>query len=232
MNQKEAQKSSRGYVPNGAETEFTHCDCKELIHLLNSKIPAERSVAARLLSNSPTQESVFALISALKIETKLYPKLEICNSLVNIGSLSIKPLLAQLGQIGSNQHQKIPAKEFKKISYPLPRDIAARTLVRFGKKALPLLLTVLEANKPKQISEAIDAIGFINFYDSEPELVNPLQKCYHRHFNNELLQWKIIRAMSGFPESKTFLLDQQQQINTLRLLQEIDRSLLLISRFN
>ncbi|WP_320018575.1 hypothetical protein [Labilibaculum manganireducens] len=50
--------------------------------------------------------------------------------------------------------------------------------------------------------------------------------------DNNLLQWKIIRVMSGFPESKTFLLDQKQQINTLLFLHEINRSLLLISRFN
>ncbi|MBN2598497.1 hypothetical protein [Labilibaculum sp.] len=232
MNLKEAQKISRGYASNAEKTKFDHLTCKELTALISSSIAGERTIAANLLAKHQTQESVFALISALQVETKLYSKLEICDSLVKIGSLSIEPLLAQLGKIGSNQHQEIPAKEFKKISYPLPRDIAARTLIRFGKKALPLLLTVLEANKPKQISEAIDAIGFINFYDSEPELLKHLLECYRQYMDNNLLQWKIIRAMSGFPESKTFLLDQKQQINTLRLLQEIDRSLLLISKSN
>jgi len=42
---------------------------------------------------------------------------------------------------------------------------------------------------------------------------------------NNLIKWKIIRAMSGFVESKPFLEEQKQLIEDTRLLQEIERSL-------
>ena len=37
-------------------------------------------------------------------------------------------MVEYLGQIGNNQHKVLPTNGFNKKSYPLPRDIIARTL--------------------------------------------------------------------------------------------------------
>ncbi|NQY53931.1 MAG: hypothetical protein HRT42_10220 [Campylobacteraceae bacterium] len=74
----------------------------EIIDLLQSKTPTDRTIGARLLSKR--KEKINLLIKALTIEKKLYSKLEICNSLVNCGEISIKPLIETLGKIGINQH--------------------------------------------------------------------------------------------------------------------------------
>jgi len=141
-------------------------------------------------------------------------------------------LIAILGKVGTNQHKKVPKKEFKKSNYPLPRDIASRTLVRFGKDALSELIKVLENKNEKQLSEAIDAIGFICFYDFQPKIYAELKDCYSKSSKNDLIKWKIIRSMSAFSESKIFLQEQKQILQNKRLLQEIERSLLLIEKRN
>ena len=68
----------------------------------------------------------------MAIEKKLYPKIALCETLAVCAELSIEPLIGLLGQIGNNQERKIPETGFYKVSYPLPRDIAARTICRLG----------------------------------------------------------------------------------------------------
>ena len=117
----------RGYLAENAEFEYLNKTFDEKIELLQSGTPADRTLGARLLANSKNDQAIDFLIHAVTIEKKLYPKIEICNSLVSCGQRSIKPLIKILGQVGTNQHRKVPEKEFKKYSYPLPRDIASRT---------------------------------------------------------------------------------------------------------
>jgi hypothetical protein len=230
MKSKQDQLKSRGYLAEGAESGYHDKAFDYKIELLQSEIPTERTLGARLLADSKNAKTIDYLINALCIEKKLYPKIEICNSLVSCGQQSIKPLISLLGKIGNNQHKKLPEKEFKKDSYPLPRDIAGRTLVRFGQAALNKLVKVLDGNNQNQVSEAIDALGFICFYNSSPKIYKVLRNSYSKNSQNDLIKWKIIRAMSGFPESKTFLQEQKQQIQNNRIRKEIERSLLLIKK--
>ena len=232
MKSKQEQLLSRGYLAKGVESEYLDKSLDEKIELLQSEIPTDRTLGARLLVNSMNGKVIDCLINALTVERKLYCKIEICNSLVSCGQPSIKPLITILGQVGTNQHKKVPEKEFKKNSYPLPRDIAARTLVRFGQAALNELARVLNSRDKKQLSEAIDAIGFIMFYDDKYEIYAKLKDCYSKNGQNDLIRWKIIRAMSGVPESKPFLWEQKQKIHNDRLQREIKRSLLLIKNIN
>ncbi len=104
-----------------------------------------------------------------------------------------------------------------KSSYPLPRDIASRTLVRIGEIALAELSIVISSGNKNQISEAVDAIGFICYYNFNSEFFVKLKDCYLRNNECDLIRWKIIRAMSGFPESITFLREENQKIKNYKL---------------
>jgi hypothetical protein len=230
MKSKQEQLISRGYLVKGVESEYLDKSFDEKIELLQSKIPIDRTLGARLLANSKNGKTIGYLINALTVEKKLYPKIEISDSLVSCGQHSIKPLIEILGKVGTNQHKRVPVKEFKKDSYPLPRDIASRTLVRFGHDALNGLKKVLLGNNEKQLSEAIDAVGFICFYDLKHGIYKKLQSCFSKNSQNNLIRWKIIRAMSGFPESELFLQEQKLKIHHDRIEKEIERSLLLIKK--
>lgn len=229
MKSKEGSLANRGFLEKGIETDYHALSLAGKIKMLKSKVAIERTLAARLLSKETVLVSE-NLIQALKIEKKLYPKIEICNALVAHSKSSVKLLIAELGEIGVNQHNSIPDKEFRKDSYPLPRDIAGRTLINIGKSALAELLKVLGNNNEIKISEAIDAIGYICFYDYQPQVFEKLRECHRNNFNNDLISWKIIRAMSGFSESKTFLLEQMDVCSNERIQKEIKRSLRLIEK--
>lgn len=229
MKSKSEQLASRGFVKPGVENQHFDATYSQRVTLLNSKIPAERTLGARLLANNADLSAIDYLIAALKIEFKLYTKIAICNSLVSYGKRSVIPLIELLGKIGSNQHTTIPETNFKKVSYPLPRDIAGRTLVRIGTAALPELFKVLETDNLLKLSEALDTIGFICFYDYQPEVFQLLRDCFYRNGNNNLIKWKIIRAMRACPESVSFL-HEQLLTGESQLKVEIERSLSLIKK--
>ena len=52
------------------------------ITLLQSKTPTDRTLGARLLASAKNSKTINYLITALTVEDKLYPKIEICKSLV------------------------------------------------------------------------------------------------------------------------------------------------------
>lgn len=82
-----------------------------------------------------------------------------------------------LGTIGKNQYKELPEKKINKKSYPLPRDIVARTLAHMGGKVLPELIKLLKSSNVVAIREALNAIGFIGFYNSkayDEEIFNDL----------------------------------------------------------
>lgn len=223
------QLESRGYVAAGIENKYSDLTFKQRIDLLQSKLATERTMGARLLTKNPDLSTIGYLINALTVETKLYPKIEICNSLVSYGADAVVPLIWLLGKIGDNQHRKVPTTDFKKYNYPLPHDIAARTLIRIGPKAIPDLLKVLDSSDLIKLSEAFDTIGYICFYKHQSDVFELLHKCFNRVGENDLIKWKIIRAMSAFPESESFL-TEQMKIQNENLRSEIERSLSLIRK--
>jgi len=224
-----AQLESRGYVANGIESSYSTISFEQRIVLLKSKQATERTLGARFLIKQSDLQVINCLITALQVETKLYTRLEICNSLVSYGRAAVMPLITVLGTIGNNQHRIVPTADFKKVSYPLPRDLAARTLIRIGTVALPDLLTALNSTDIVQLSEAIDAIGFICFYDYQSAIAGELEDCFYRNSQSELVKWKIFCAMSAFPETTAFL-NQQLKLNAGALKAEIEHSLCLIKK--
>ncbi|MGB0862148.1 MAG: hypothetical protein ACPG19_04740 [Saprospiraceae bacterium] len=230
MTPKEAQAQSRGYLLIGKESDFINISFQKKIELLHSKIPIERTLGARLLIHSKSIETTHYLINALKSEGKLYSKIEICNTLSLFQELAIEPLIKCLGKIGNNQHKAIPDKEFKKDSYPLPRDIASRTIIRIGVKAIPSLINHLKTDDKELLSELIDTIGYIKFYNSVENILEHLLSCYFSNQQNDLIKWKIIRAMSGIFESESFLKREYLKSKNNILKREIERSLRLIEK--
>lgn len=223
------QLKSRGFIEDNSESNFTGT-FTNIVTMLNSKIPSDRTLAARLLKNHKSQDVVSLLIDALKKEKKLYSKIELCNTLVFMDKPAINPLINSLGIIGNNQHKKVPEKEFLKDSYPLPRDIASRVLIRIGKKAMPALLSNLKNPNTLRLSELVDTIGHINFYSPNNKVYDALKYCFKIHQENPLILFKLIRACSGILESKSFLENLKSTLHTKRLLLEIDRSLFIITK--
>lgn len=222
-------KENRGFVSDGDEKEYAARTNEELNNLLNSDLAIERTIGARILA-CRGHEFVDNLLTALETEQKLYSKIELCRSLAIFGEHSVKGLIQRLGKIGNNQHRTPTDEPFKKNSYPLPRDIAARTLIRIGSKALPALCDVLTKADPSKISEAIDAIGFISYSGGHDKYLEPLIDCYHKFSSKNLIRWKVIRAMSAFPASIAFLKKQLQIENVIAIKQEIERSIRMIER--
>ena len=227
MRSKKENLIKRGFVEVGVEKSFSSLVLMEKVRLLQSTVATERTIGARLLTHE--QENVAeALVAALKVEKKLYPKLEIAKALIAHRRNSVKMLSATIGKIGNNQHQAIPVKEFGKNSYPLPRDIAARVLAKMGKIALPELIKVIKGSGEKMVSEAIDAIGFICFYSPQPQVLKELKSCFYTCFHHQLICWKIVMAMSGFPESISFLKEVYQTSQDRLVRREIIRSLRIL----
>ncbi len=220
--------SSRGFIADGVEQNYQALSLSERVNLLQRITPADRSLGARLLSISADVSAINYLIDALKIEKKLYTKMEICNALEFFSIDAVKPLISLLGKVGNNQYWQIPMEKFRKKNYPLPHDIAARTLGRIGPIALPDILNVLNSTDEAVISEAIDAIGYICFYNCQADVFQHLETCFYRNSHNNLVKWKIIRAMSAFPESIVFLENLQEQESNESIRNEIERSLFLV----
>lgn len=230
MDRKQERLISRGFIKEGAEFDFRYLSYSDIVILLKSNIATERTLGARLLRVFNNETTVNILIEALKIEHKLYSKIEICNTLSSFGEISVKYIVDCLGEIGNNQHVNIDDTEFKKDNYPLPRDIASRTLIRIGEKALPELLKSTIKVSCKQLSELIDAIGYICFYNYSKEVYPVLIELFAKFEGNNLIKWKIYRAMSGIPESLLFLEKQYKIEEKMALKIEIERSVRIINK--
>ena len=225
-----AKRRERGEVNEADIAHFTSCDEPELLFLLHSKIPVERSCAAVHLRKYQNPTVVDKLCHQLAIEKKLYTKIALCETLAGCAELSIEPLIRLLGQIGKNQETKIPETGFYKVSYPLPRDIAARTICRLGIVAiLPLEYFIKSSEDMNALAQAIDAYGHIVYSNKIKCSSSPLQELYERNPKNDFLKYKITRSLSGIHDewAKSFLLEIiQTGRKGLRL--EALRSLLLL----
>ena len=201
----------RGEVTKDDIIPFLLLSIDKLLFQISSNSPTNRTCAATALGNHREPEVVTALCNQLEIEEKLYCRIAICESLVKLNPLSIQPLLELLGKIGKNQETKIPKKGFNKISYPLPRDIAARALCRMGSNILPELFEFMEQiDQPLVLEQTIDVIGHIVYTEkldiSSKELIEIADK--YRKF--EMVLFKITRCFSGFKDdsAKQFLHNQ------------------------
>jgi len=173
-----------------------------LIEKLNSISAQERNSAAKILGQRRCKKAVEPLCEHLIIEKALYARISISEALGNIGEPAVNKLLGLLGQIGNNQYKALPKKGFDKKNYPLPRDIVARTICKIGLPALPKLEKILIGINYIQIREAIDAIGYISFYENTTKCESILIKSYQQYSDDKLIIWKIIRAFQAINSIK------------------------------
>lgn len=223
---------NRGMIADICIDDYMNLSLADLLLMLESKKAVERSIAARVIGINQNIAAIEALINSLKKEKKLYTKIEICNAFVLFGTSALNFLIPLLGTIGNNQHKSVPDGGFNKKSFPLPRDIVSRILIRIGKDALPSLQQLLISGGETQISEAIDAIGHISFYDKDKSSLKSLMDCYEKYRDNLLIVWKIVRTLSAFPESVNFLNNLIMNITYSSINKEIKRSIKIITLNN
>ena len=210
---------------------------EELNELLESRDAYNRSIAIRILSNNNINDCQLTkkMLEKLSNEKALYTKIEICNYLEKGNQETVKLMIEYLGLIGKNQYKEIPPLPSKKISYPLPRDIIARTLGRMDKNIINLLFEFLEKKDIYKIREIIDSIGFMIFYNTELDILNNfniIKNIIEEYEFDKLILWKCITCLSAFKreESINLLLKLKAKEKNNTILLEIDRSLNIIEK--
>lgn len=223
---------SRGYVDESKIIIDEKTDTIFLGNKLFSEIPTDRTEAAMIIKMRNIEKLIPKLIEALKIEKKLYCKLAISDALVSFKEKSVEFLIPYLGSIGKNQHHKLPSKPFRKDSYPLPRDIVARILVKNGIIAVPKIIEQIETLSRTQILESIDVLGHISFYTKDETSLPVLLELYNNNKEDKVMIWKLLRSFSAFNnEEVTLILNKVKNVSTNKVfLWEVERSLGLIEK--
>lgn len=177
------------------------------------------------------------LIEHLRLETKLYPKIELCAALQNGGLASARQLIPLLGKIGSNQHTQPSLETFKKSSYPLPLDIVARVLARMDSHVLPPLICAVRDGPRDAAVKAVDAVGFMCFYATvtpaaKLAALRALIDSFRGNPDDELLRWKLVRAFESFnhPDCLALLSEIIDDDAPPAILQEATRSMALAAQ--
>lgn len=227
-----AELINRGLVTDDDVGKYSQLSNKEILTFLCSKLPMQRSIAAKIIIERRDTQFVTPLIKALLVEKKLYSKISISDALGSLSKVSIEKCIPYLGKIGANQYKLLPSKPFEKSNYPLPRDIVARTICKGGSIAIPILLENLDTRNIEQLSEGIDAIGYISYYRKDIIAKDYLLKLMDQYKADNLILWKLIRALQAFPCKDVInhlqIMVEQTEIKQLKW--EAERSLLQINK--
>lgn len=219
----------RGEVTQTDIAQYSAVKEDELLGILQNTDPVGRSCAAIHLQKHSSSNVARQLCLRLAVEKSLYTKIEICNTLAAMGNFSVPLLIDLLGKIGKNQEKELQKTGFYKKSYPLPRDIAARTLCQCGLIALEALEQFVQSSDDiPALTEALDAYGHIVHTEKTASSTSALQMLYARHSDNELLTYKVARCLSAVKSdwATSFLFDLLLSDNIALRLQSL-RSLLL-----
>ncbi|MDR2950297.1 MAG: hypothetical protein LBV71_13965 [Prevotella sp.] len=228
----------RGFVDDSEVDACVSFTQDELFQKMNSTLASERTEAAIILRKKidyNNSEYIKYLLDRLAIENALYTRLEICNTLASGNMHTALVMCDYLGQIGKNQHKTVGVPS-KKKSFPLQRDIISRTLSRMDKSVFPVLLAQLAIRERDKVSELIDAVGYMAFYNGELATATnfkEIEKLYGQYKDDELILWKIALCCSAFPlpESQR-LLDKIERVSThLSIMEEIHRSMKFIESY-
>ena len=238
MKSSDAQLKSRGKITNEDLQQYSNYTQIELSEMLNCKEAYKRTIAVKILSAKYdlNEDMTRLLLHALQHEKKLYTKIALCDALSKGTVQSAKIMVEYLGQISNNQHTELPTNGFNKKSYPLPRDIIARTLAHMNADILPVLVDVLKTNNIPAIREVIDAIGFICFYNkihATTQISDALIQCLRNHYNDDLIRWKLVRALGSFNDIHIIeiLIEIEQNDRQLIIGNEARRSLKIIENY-
>ncbi|MFL0250015.1 hypothetical protein ACJDT4_06235 [Clostridium neuense] len=198
------QLRKRGMADQFDVDELMDLSYDELIDSINAKSPAKRTAAIRVLYmkfGCSDIKLIQALLERLCVEKSLYTKLEICSVLEKGNAIAAKLMVEYLGKIGSNQYKKLPDRVSKKVSYPLPRDIIARSLARMDKSIFEVLMGVLNLQEKYKIYEVLDAIGFMIFYNRELASLKVFESIlgFLKDYSDDyIIVWKSVMCLSAF----------------------------------
>lgn len=236
MKSSDFQLKSRGKITSEDLQQYRNHTQIELLEMLKSKEAYKRTIAVNILSEkyNLTDDLIRLFLHTLKQEKKLYTKIELCDALSKGNVQSAKIMVEYLGQIGNNQHKVLPTSGFNKKSYPLPRDIIARTLAHMKEEILPILLDSLKTHNIHAVREVIDAIGFICFYNkihSNAQIIDALILCLKDNYNDDIIRWKLVRAFESFNDITVIniLMDIEQNDSQTIIRNEAKRSLRVIN---
>lgn len=202
MNNLSDARKMRGEITAGDLEPFRQLADSELVRQLDDPLPKNRAAAARLLGDRRCAEAVDALCERLRAETALYARLAVGEALSAIGEAAIPALVSLLGKIGDNQYRAVPETGFYKKSYPLPRDLAARVIIRMGEKALPYLEEAIRQGNHVSRLEAVDALGHIAFNSKNTCSEEFLLVLFRQSAGDDLMRWKLVRAFQSFPSDR------------------------------
>jgi FOG: HEAT repeat len=190
-------REKRGQISLEDTLPYIDASTESLIEMLKADKPWERTISAVILGNQRDETVIKPLCIALENEKSLYSRIAMSEALSKIGEPAVPPLIKLLGVIGKNQETELPNKYFKKKSFPLVRDMAARTLVNIGKPATPYLITVLGDGNEFKVQQALDALGGIAAKTGDKRALPSLIK-FDIDSNGIITFWKFIRSLSGF----------------------------------
>lgn len=222
----------RGMIDKEELIQLSSLSKDELIQYMQIS-PSIRSACIHLLSKQFHHDDDYTqiLLNQLCKETALYTKIEIQDQLSLYGNVTM--MCQYLGKIGHNQYRKLPQRVSLKKSYPLPRDIIARSLAHMNISHFPDFIKQIPHLTTKQLQEAVDALGFLCFYHSElatSDIEEMIYQMINEYHNNDLIVWKLITCLSAFPHSYTFLNHLKKIQKHPTILMEVERSLNLIDR--
>lgn len=191
----------RGYADKAEIIKAKSLSQESLLTMLCSDNAVNRTIAAYNLS-ALNEAVVDKLLNQLCIEKCLYTKIAICENLKKGNVATAEKMLMYLGEIGNNQYKQLPNKVSAKKSYPLPRDIISRTIGKMNIEIFPLLIDSLNILDVLEVSELLDAVGYMAFYN--PELVNNnnvkvICGVAEKYYENGLIVWKTLQCLSAFP---------------------------------
>jgi FOG: HEAT repeat len=198
-------RKKRGQVPPEEIKACLKFKTEHLIGMLDSADPQKRTIAAAVLGDIQDEKSIMPLCAALKGEKALYSRIAVSEALEKMGEDAVQPLIELLGKIGNNQEIELPKKYFNKKSFPLARDMAARTIIKIGKPATPHLIKVVEEQDNYITQQAIDTLGGISAKTGDMRALPVLLNGLESHSSNKITLWKIIRSLSAFKHSSEAL---------------------------
>lgn len=227
---------NRGYIEDIELNKYKSLSTDDLYKLSNSDEAFKRTISIKLLSERISIHNEYFveyLLDKLAKEKSLYTRLQICKVLEDGNENTCKILINYLGKIGSNQYKELPNSVSKKVSYPIPRDIVARILGKMNSNYFPIIISILKNNDILKISEVIDAIGYMIFYNKKldnTENFNMIKTILEKYKKNDIIVWKCIMCLSAFSleENKEYLNFLKNRYKSELINLEIDRSLKLI----
>jgi len=218
MRSKVLQLKSRGYLTE-KEYDIIINDCFDQSKAIVSFDPVIRTAGYRFIKNKKNYHDLKELCACLRKEDKLYSKIELFACLESIGIKTLEYLDAMIGEIGNNRHKAIGNYDLGKKGYPLPRDIAARVIIRMGRDVLKYYKTRLENYEETKLLEIIDLIGHITYTTRDYVLEEDLIGLY-RTKRNELIRWKLIRAFQSFNSIKIIEILKNENENSNEIIRK------------